>query len=137
MPEDDRPSVAEPVRRGSTDLRTVSLLEQECVTGRGTSHVLWYVREPRGWTKAALVAGSVAQDLPASPGMVWARHVELTLEVGALLMRVTTEPGSGGPRSPLDHLLSGSPPARRVSRAHYVVGSSGALKPLAPRAKRI
>lgn len=137
MPEGDRRNAEASARSLEAELRRVSVLEQECVKGRGTGQTRWFVHDAKGWIAAAEHPASSVSELPTSPGIVWARHIELAVRVGAMLMRVTSEPSQDDPRSLLDHLLGGPRSARQVSRSHYVVGPSGALKPLVGRAGRI
>jgi hypothetical protein len=106
----------------------VTLLEEEHVSGRGSTIVTWLVRKNDGWVRAAGVAGARVERLERGSGVVWRTRIELELPSGTRLLRTENRPDARA-ASTLSHLTGAGRGAKtRTSRVAYRVGRDGAVE---------
>ena len=119
-----------------TPLHRVELETFEAVVAGGVRRVTWLVESEREWRLASELPGATVEACDAGPGTVWVRRVTLALPPGARLVRVESAPKRSAQRDPLAYLFEpGRGRARETRRSQFVVGSSGKLERVAPRAR--
>jgi hypothetical protein len=101
----------------------------ESVTRGGVRRVTWHVaKDDDTWLSVTEVPGADIRDPASTAGVIWHKHVLVTLPLGARLMRVESEPERAPPKDPMAYLWQGRPGVRRkVKRSYFRVGAAGKL----------
>lgn len=104
----------------------VSVTEEEFVARRGVGKVQWFVRVNDGWVRSLRHATARNVRLDVGSGRVYATRVELELERGCRLMRVTARPRAVR-RTVLECMQLGPTADALVRRDYFAVGRRGDL----------
>lgn len=106
---------------------TIEVFESEVVVPRGTRRTSWRVRFRDDWVAVSEHPTARVENVDSGPGTVWERRIELDVESGTLLERLTSSPA---PRQdePLAYLHRSRPRAIwQKRRVEYRVGARGEL----------
>ena len=114
----------------------IELENLEAIADGGVRRVTWHVAQDRRWLAAASYPGARVSFADASPGVVWLRRVQLSLQTGTRLMRVESRRQRNVQQDPLAYLWQAPKAgAERVQRSYFCVGGAGRLE-RAPRDPR-
>lgn len=111
---------------------TIEVFESEIVIPRGTRRVRWQILVNDDWIGVSEHPTARIQHVDSGPGTVWERRIELDVESGTLLERLTSSPATQK-ADPLAYLERDRPRAKwQKQRSEYRVGPKGELFPTNP-----
>ncbi len=106
----------------------LQLRESETVVQYGHRKLVWFIRENDAWKSASTWAQARILGEDPGPGTIWARTIEVRLDVGHRLMQVDSRPAGRVQHDVLDYLRREQRQAQRQTRRTYFrVGSDGRL----------
>lgn len=111
---------------------TIEVFESEIVVPRGTRRTHWQILVRDAWIAVSDHPTARIQQLDSGPGTVWERRIELDVDSGTRLERLTSSPAPQN-ADPLAYLERDRPRAKWQKQRHeYHVGPKGQLFPTNP-----
>ncbi len=109
--------------------RAIELTEFEKVVARGVHKQTWWVNLDGRWWPVGKVPGAVVVTHLGKPGVVWHRHVQLSLVPGTCLRLETQKPQPANTRDVFSVITLDARATTRLGRVEFCVSKEGALEP--------